>query len=110
MTGMAAPQIVWFRQDLRLRDQAALRAAAAAGPVLPLFVLDESRIVRTPGGASRWWLHHSLSALDADLRALGGRLLLLRGAAADLIPKLMVETGAGAVHASRHAEPWWPLI
>ena len=110
MPGMAAPQIVWFRQDLRLRDQAALRAAAAAGPVLPLFVLDERRIVRAPGGASRWWLHHSLSALDADLRALGGRLLLLRGSAADLIPKLMVETGAGAIHAIRHAEPWWPLI
>lgn len=107
---MAAPQIVWFRQDLRLRDQAALRAAAAAGPVLPLFVLDDSRIVRAAGGASRWWLHHSLSALDADLRMLGGRLLLLRGSAAELIPKLVAEAGAGAVHASRHAEPWWPLI
>ena len=56
---MANVQIIWFRQDLRLRDQAAVAAAAAAGPVLPVYVLDESRIVRPMGGASRWWLHHT---------------------------------------------------
>ena len=107
---MAAPQIIWFRQDLRLRDQAALRAAAAAGPVIPVFVLDESRIIRQPGGASRWWLHHSLAALDESLRALGGGLLLLRGPAGDAIARLVAETGAAAVHATRHSEPWWPII
>ena len=32
--------IMWFRRDLRLRDNPALRAAAADGPVLGLFVLD----------------------------------------------------------------------
>ena len=32
--------IMWFRRDLRLRDHPALRAAAAEGPVLGLFVLD----------------------------------------------------------------------
>ncbi len=107
---MTAPRIVWFRQDLRLRDQAALRTAAAEGPVIPLFVLDESRIVRQPGGASRWWLHHSLAVLDENLRALGGRLLLMRGPAAEVIARLVRETGAAAVHATRHSEPWWPLI
>jgi deoxyribodipyrimidine photo-lyase len=107
---MTAPRIIWFRQDLRLRDQAALRAAVAGGPVIPLFVLDESPIVRQPGGAARWWLHHSLAALDASLRALGGPLLLLRGPAAEVIARLVRETGAGSVHAIRHSEPWWPLI
>ncbi|MCG2840229.1 DNA photolyase family protein [Sandaracinobacter sp. RS1-74] len=107
---MAAPQIIWFRQDFRLRDHAAVLAAAAAGPVLPLFVLDDSRIVRAPGGASRWWLHHSLQALDRSLSRLGGRLLLLRGSSAELLPRLVAETGAGAVHALRQTEPWWPRI
>ncbi|MFO0845197.1 MAG: deoxyribodipyrimidine photo-lyase [Gemmataceae bacterium] len=33
------PTLVWFRQDLRLADNPALHAAAAAGgPVLPVFV------------------------------------------------------------------------
>lgn len=107
---MAAPQIIWFRQDMRLRDQAAVAAAAAAGPVIAAYVLDESRIVRAPGGASRWWLHHSLAALDESLRALGGRLLLLRGPSAEVLAKLVAETGAVAVHAIAQPEPWWPLI
>jgi deoxyribodipyrimidine photolyase len=31
------------------------------------------------GGASRWWLHVSLTALDAALRARGSRLIVRRG-------------------------------
>ena len=70
---MAAAQIVWFRNDLRLADQAAVRAAAAAGPVVAAYVLDDA----TPGAwrigaAQRWWLHHSLAALAVDLKRMGG--------------------------------------
>jgi len=108
---MAGPQIIWFRQDLRLADQAAVRAAASAGPVLGVYVLDEaSKGVRPMGGASRWWLHHSLAALDARLRTLGGALHLQRGPSARVLAGLVAETGAVAVHALRHAEPWWPAI
>ncbi len=107
---MANVQIIWFRQDLRLRDQAAVAAAAAAGPVLPVYVLDESRIVRPMGGASRWWLHHSLAELDQSLKAMGGRLLLLRGPSAEVLRNLMQVTGARAIHATAQCEPWWPLV
>jgi len=34
------PVVLWFRRDLRLRDHPALVAAADAGPVVPLFVVD----------------------------------------------------------------------
>lgn len=108
---MADAQIIWFRQDLRLADQPAVRAAAEAGPVVALFVLDEeSDGVRPMGGASRWWLHHSLAALDRDLRAMGGRLLLQRGPAARVIAALQDRLGGAAVHAMAHPEPWWPAI
>jgi deoxyribodipyrimidine photo-lyase len=108
---MTAPHIIWFRQDLRLDDQAAVAAAVAAGPVLAVFVLDEeSPGVRPRGGASRWWLHHSLAALDASLRAQGGALLLRRGQAAEVLAALLAETGAAAVHAMRQGEPWWGAI
>jgi deoxyribodipyrimidine photo-lyase len=104
---MPAPQIVWFRQDLRVADQAALAAAAAAGPVVPVYVLDDETPGRWRiGAAQRWWLHHSLAALDADLRRLGARLLLLRGRAGKVLPELMRVTGATAVHALEHYEPW----
>ncbi|NBR32714.1 MAG: deoxyribodipyrimidine photo-lyase/cryptochrome family protein, partial [Sphingomonadaceae bacterium] len=33
-------QVLWFKRDLRLADHAALCAAAAAGPVLPLFIVE----------------------------------------------------------------------
>jgi deoxyribodipyrimidine photo-lyase len=105
---MTAPQIVWLRRDLRLSDQPALHAAAKAGPVIAVYVLDdETPKHRKMGGASRWWLRHSLAALDADLRKIGSRLILRRGEAAQVIADLARETGAAAVHALRHYEPWW---
>lgn len=103
----AAPTILWFRQDLRIADQAALAAASSAGPCLPVYVLDDDAPGpwRT-GAASRWWLHHSLASLDNQLRRLGGRLLLLRGESVQLIKQLAADTGARQVHALRHVEPW----
>jgi len=99
--------ILWFRQDLRLADNPALHAAAAAGPVLPVYVLDDAAAgAWRTGGAQRWWLHHSLAALDAALRARGAPLLLLRGDAVSLLPRLAEAVGAGAIHASRMYEPW----
>ncbi len=100
---MTGPSIVWFRDDLRLADHPALRAALDRGaPVVLLYLLDEtSPGIRPLGGATRWWLHHSLAALDHDIRALGGRLVLRRGAAEQVLPTLVAETGAGAVYWNR---------
>ena len=103
----ASPQIVWFRQDLRLADQPALAAAAQAGPVIPVYVLDDETPGRWRiGAAQRWWLHHSLAALDTSLREHGCRLLLLGGSAASVLPELAAATGAAAIHATWHYEPW----
>ncbi len=105
---MNEPQIVWLRQDLRLADQAAFAAAAAQGPVIPVYVLDdETPRHRKMGGASRWWLHHSLAALARDLEARGSRLILRRGRAPEVLADLVREAGAQRVHALAHAEPWW---
>jgi deoxyribodipyrimidine photo-lyase len=102
---MSEPLIIhWFRQDLRLADNPALHRAAAAGRVLPVFVLDDANAGSLRlGAASRWWLHHSLAALD---RSLQGRLVLLRGDALDLVPALAAQVGAAAVHWNRCYEPW----
>ncbi|WP_448582359.1 cryptochrome/photolyase family protein [Thermaurantiacus sp.] len=101
-------EILWFRNDLRLDDQPAVAAAAAAGPVLPVYVFDDrSEGVRPLGGASRWWLTRSLAALDGELRARGGRLLVVEGRAAEVLASLARETGARAIHATRATEPWW---
>lgn len=103
-----SPSIVWFRRDLRLADQPALFAAAAAGAVIPVYVLDDDGAGdRKLGGASRWWLHHSLEALSSSLSRHHSKLTFKRGDAATEIEKLVQETGAREVHAIRHYEPWW---
>ncbi|MGO8843641.1 MAG: cryptochrome/photolyase family protein [Methyloceanibacter sp.] len=97
------PIIVWFRLDLRLTDHPALAAAAETGtPLLPLYILGRWRM----GGASRWWLHGSLAALDKDLGRMGGRLCLRQGSAPEVLAALLAETGASAIHATRDYAPW----
>lgn len=101
MAGKSASlHIVWFRDDLRLSDHPALHAASQSGaPVICLYVLDDTSNaqLRPLGGAARWWLAQSLRALQADLNALGSRLVLRRGPAAKVIAALARETGAAAV-------------
>jgi deoxyribodipyrimidine photo-lyase len=94
-----AVTLVWFRDDLRISDNPALTAAAESGDdVVACYVLDdETEGIRPLGGASRWWLHHSLAALDASLTELGIPLVLRRGAAGDVVPDLVRESSAGAV-------------
>ncbi len=98
--------ILWFRQDLRLADNPALHAAAS-GPVLPVFIRDDAAAgAWAHGAAQRWWLHHSLAALRAGLRARGLELLLLKGDAVALLTDLAARSGASAIHAARLYEPW----
>jgi deoxyribodipyrimidine photo-lyase len=95
--------IVWLRDDLRVADNPALSAAVdRGGPVVVVYLLDEqSPAARPLGGASRWWLHGSLTALADDLAALGASLTLRRGPASDVIPALVADTGADAVYWNR---------
>lgn len=101
-------QLVWLRRDLRLADNPALYHAAEAGPAVCVYVLDDDAAKHHAyGGASRWWLHHSLANLAQSLEAKGSKLILRRGDAVEELAKLAQEVGAGTIHANRHYEPWW---
>jgi deoxyribodipyrimidine photo-lyase len=109
MTGVTdSPALVWFRNDLRLSDNRALAAACNSDrPLILLYVLDDE----TPGpwrmgGASRWWLHKSLSALARDIESRGNRLILRRGNAALALIKLVRENRCAEVMFTRRYEPW----
>ncbi|WP_428540347.1 cryptochrome/photolyase family protein [Rhodopila sp.] len=103
-----APAIVWFRNDLRLADHAALNAAIEAGrPLLPLFILDEAAPDRwAMGGASRWWLHHSLTSLRQSLAERGGHLTLRRGDSVAIMTEIAGQTGAAELFTGGSADPW----
>jgi deoxyribodipyrimidine photo-lyase len=100
--------LVWLRQDLRLVDHRALQAAVVRGePLAICYVLDDL----TPGpwaqgAASRWWLHHSLAALAADIEALGGQLIIRRGPFARELAALSQQLGVDQLLCSRSYEPW----
>lgn len=98
--------LVWFRQDLRLADNPALRAAAAARHVVPVYVWSpEEEGSWPPGAASRWWLHESLRSLDASLRERDSRLILARGPTVDALLQLMANTGATQLYWNCRYEP-----
>jgi deoxyribodipyrimidine photo-lyase len=95
--------LVWLRDDLRLDDNPALAEAAGLGlPMTVLYILDEeSEGIRPLGGAARWWLHHSLAALAADLESKGSRLVLRRGQSDAIVRKLAGQTKAGHIFWNR---------
>jgi deoxyribodipyrimidine photo-lyase len=99
--------IVWFRSDLRLADNPALAEAAARGPVIPVYVWAPGEEGDwAPGAASRWWLHRSLTALDAELRRRRSRLIIRRGGSTRrALSALMHETGAQRIVWNRRYEP-----
>lgn len=89
---MSTASLHWFRDDLRIVDNPGLAAAAAHGPLICLFILDEGGERRPLGGAAQWWLAQSLAALAKALAARGGELVLMRGDPAAIIPAVV--TGA----------------
>lgn len=94
------PSIVWFRRDLRLRDLPTL--GAVDDDAVALFVLDDA-LLRSAGAPRRTFLLRCLRALEADL---DGRLLVVAGDPATVVPALARELGAGAVHISADHAPY----
>jgi deoxyribodipyrimidine photo-lyase len=97
-----ATAIWWVRRDLRRRDNPALNAAAGAGRVLPVFVLDDA-LWGPSGDARRAFLVASLRALD---ESLGGHLVVRHGHPASVIPSLAKEIGASTVVAAADFAPY----
>lgn len=95
-----SPSIVWFRSDLRIKDNPALNAAAKRGnPIICIYILEKDG--RCRGGASKWWLHQSLSALEQSLAPIGGTLILRSGDPEQVISDVISETSASAVYWNR---------
>ncbi|WP_433034561.1 cryptochrome/photolyase family protein [Actinomycetospora sp. CA-053990] len=95
--------IVWFRRDLRVHDQPIFDVAATrATRSLAVFVLDET-LLGPSGKARRTFLYRSLRDLD---ESLGGRLLVVRGDPAEVIPKLAGAVKARSVHIAADFGPY----
>jgi deoxyribodipyrimidine photo-lyase len=103
MAGGARSAVVWFRRDLRVGDQPTFLAAAdAADRALALFVLDPA-LIKPSGGARLTFLYRALRSLD---ESLGGRLLVVRGDPADVVPRVAASVSAATVHVAADFGPY----
>ncbi len=96
--------IMWFRQDLRLKDNPALTAACQRGEVIPVYIYDTFNGGKhAPGSATRWWLHQSLLSLNEQL---GASLVIMSGDPKVLLAQLVAKSGANMITWNRNYEPW----
>ena len=103
----SSKSLVWFRRDLRAFDHAALHhALRSSQQVYCVFVYDTDILDELPKHDRRLrFIHASLAQLDAELRRLGGYLIVRHGSARDEVVALAEELGISAVHAGSDYEP-----
>ncbi|MFC1680556.1 cryptochrome/photolyase family protein [Pseudomonadota bacterium] len=100
--------LFWFRRDLRLSDNPAMSMAIAeADQVTPIYLhCQQEEAPWVPGAASNWWLHHSLTDLQRNVRRLGLVLIIRDGDSSRvMLERLIADTGAAAVYWNRLYEP-----
>ncbi len=99
--------VLWFRTDLRVNDHEALTHAVAAGPLLAVYCIDPRHFRETRAGFPKTgafrarFLHESLLGLRAQLRALGGELLVREGKPETVLPALLRDTGITELYVTR---------
>jgi len=104
MESISQPVVFWFRRDLRLADNPALRWAADTGrPIICIYIHDAENL--SIGSASKWWLHHSLKSLSASIEGCGAELHLFTGKTEDVIERVLTKTKARCIAWNRRYEP-----
>lgn len=102
---MSRTVIIWFRNDLRLHDHEALKAALdQEATALPVYVFDPRFFGRTRAGFERTaafrarFLLESVADLRQSLRRLGSELIVRVGQPEMLLPEIARIAAAEAVH------------
>ena len=105
---MAEQQVVWFKRDLRLQDNAALSQALATGPVLALYVI-EPELWQQPSASDRHWqvIRTALTDLETALAQLGGRLCVRIGKMLDVLTDLQQSLGTFNLRAHEETGHSW---
>jgi len=100
--------IHWFRRDLRLTDNLSLRRAVDdSAEVIPVYVAScwKGRHHWT-GPGRQGFLCGCLEALDGNVEAAGGRLVVRRGEAVEELERLVRENEVEAVYWNRDPDPF----
>lgn len=100
--------IVWFKRDLRVHDHAPLRAAADAGKMLPLYVV-EPEYWALPDSSQRQWrfVAESLVALNQALQQRGQGLLVKQGDMLTVLNELEQQVTIQAIYSHQESGNLW---
>ena len=92
---MRDTQLVWFKRDLRIRDNAALTEASARGPVLCLYI-HEPELLRAPDHDAMHlgFVNECLEDLQGSLAARGANLHRRTGSVIAVFESLTAELAA----------------
>jgi len=101
-------QVVWFKRDLRTLDHSPLAEAAAAGPVLPLYVVEPD-YWRLPDVSTRQWIvqRTALEELGRRLSALGAPLIVRVGSVVDVLERIHSAVGIAKLLAHEETGNLW---
>ena len=104
----AVLNIVWFKRDLRITDHAALAAAARAGPVLPVYIVEPG-LWAQPDASGRQWAFAAecLAELQRDLAALGQPLRVFVGDAVQVLRAISQSRKVAAVWSHEETGNGW---
>ena len=105
---MAIATLFWFRKSLRLHDNPALHSALqGSSHLFPVYCLDPHFVASGRVGANRMhFLLESLRDLDASLRRMNSRLIVLEGSPRDSLPRAMRSWGVGRLAFEVDTEPY----
>ena len=97
--------IIWFKRDLRIFDNAPLSLAAQNGTILPIFIFEPT-LWKEPDHSYRQYifLKEALKDLEEQLKSIGGNLAVLVGSAIDIFDRLNSQYQINAIFS--HQETW----
>ena len=100
--------VVWFKRDLRLHDHAPLHAAAQRGSVLALYLIEPG-LWAQPDAATQHYRFalEGVQALQAEMQALGGTLLVKVGEAVEVLAGLHRQLHFDALFAHEETGNGW---
>ena len=108
MVGRTTRQIVWFKRDLRVHDHEPLVRAAAAGPVIPLYIVEPELWSQPDADAGHWtFIAESLHELDRSLTRLGAPLIVRCGDATTVLADLLGDGDVERIWAHEETGNGW---
>ena len=101
--------VMWFRRDLRLEDNAALYHALKDGtPVMPLFIFDKNILDQLQDKHDKrvQFIHDAVAEMHSKLVAIGSSMVVKYGSPTDVWKALSATHSIKAVFANHDDDPY----